>query len=225
MAFNMNFERGQIMVFVGKQGSGKSFTLRALIKQFSQEGLFEFGQVFSGSSFNSDYDFMPKGSVDSEYSEEKFARYIQTLRNWLEKNPKKKLPPNFLIMDDLLGKIKPNTGVFSNLVACYRHYSMTLIITSQYLNKNVSTLLREMTDVAFIYQSRFRNTRESLYNSYGQMLENQDEFDAYLEDATKEKYSCLVYQAGKDTKEEAYLSYKSPSEDKPFKLKFKPIKF
>jgi ABC-type dipeptide/oligopeptide/nickel transport system ATPase component len=225
MSFNMDFSRGQIMTFIAKQGSGKSFTVRSLMKQFAKQGIFEFGVVWTGSKFNSDYDFMPKGSVHADYSEENFAKYIAKLTNWLEKNPGKKLPNSFIILDDLLGIMKPNDRTFSSLISIYRHYSLTIIITSQYLNKNVSTLVREMTDIAFLYQSRFKNSRESMYNSYGQMLESQAEFDEYLEEATREKYSCLLYQAGKATKEESYLSFRAPSDDTPFKLKFKPIKF
>jgi len=225
MSFDLDFSRGKIFVIVGKQASGKSFTLRNLMYQFSKDGIFQFGQVFSGTTFNSDYEFMPEGAVDSNYSEAALERYIGKLRAWMEKNKGKKPPPNFLILDDILGKMRPRTAIFQQLISTYRHYHMSVFIVSQYMVANVSTLLRELTDVAILFKSKFKNTKESLFNAFGQMCEDQDEFERYFTQATKEKHAALLYFAEKDTKEEAYLSFKAPSDDKPFKLKFTPVKF
>lgn len=220
----LDFSRGRIFCLIGKQGSGKSYALKSLIKQCSEDGIFAFGHCWCSTAFTNDYDFLPKESVDDKYSEEALERYINKLREWMENNPDKDLPPSFIIFDDLLGKINMYTGFFTNLVACYRHFNISIFITSQYINK-LGTLLREMTDYGFLFKSRFRNTKESLYNAFGQQLKNQEEFNYYLEEATKEKHSCLLYVADKNTVEEAYSSFMAPSDDKPFKLKYTPIKF
>ena len=52
------------------------------------------------------------------------------------------------------------------------------------------------------------------------MLDNQDEFEYILDQATKEKHASLVYNANKSTPEEAYLSFKCSGDDVKFKLKF-----
>ena len=41
-----------------------------------------------------------------------------------------------------------------------------------------------------------------------------------MEEATSESHFCLVYKANEDSLGEAYVSFKAPSEDKRFKLKF-----
>jgi hypothetical protein len=225
MSLELDFERAQIISIIGTCGSGKSFLLRNMIFQFSKLGFFKFGCVFTGTSFNSDYEFMPEGSVHSDYSEAKLEKYISTLRTWLELHPGEKLPPNFLILDDLLGRMKPNTNSFNSLVSTFRHYNMTIFITSQMMVRNISTLLRELTDVAFVFRTRFKNSLESLYNAYGQLLENQDEFSELLNTATREQYSCLVYKARKEEKEDSYSSYQAPKDDLNFKLKFEPVSF
>ena len=204
---DLDFNRGQIIVLIGKQASGKSFLLRNLIYQLSKQQTFKFGKVFTATGFiYSDYDFMPEKHVDSDYSEVKLESYIGSLKQWMEKNKGKKLPPSFLVLDDLLGKIQGHTDIFQNLMATYRHFNLTIFITSQYTVKNVSPLLRELTDLAFIFRSK--NTRIALYEAFGQMLDNQDEFEYILDQATKEKHASLVYNANKSTPEEAYLSFK-----------------
>jgi len=217
---DLDFSRPLILIFIGKQASGKSFLLRNLIYQLTKQNTFKFGHVFSATSFNPDYDFMPEKHVDGDYSEHKLELYIDSLKKWMTNNPGKKLPPSFLILDDLLGKIHQNSDVFSNLMSTYRHFNMTVFITSQYMVRSISTLLRELADVAFIFKSKFKNTRTSLYEAFGQSLESQDEFDDVLERATKERRACLVYKANEDKIEDAYLSFKCPGDDHKFKLKF-----
>lgn len=225
-SFSFDFTRGNIFVMIGKQGSGKSFLTKDLLRQFCEQGVFEFGVVFTSTSFNSEYnDFLPKGSVHDNYSEAKLDKYLSKLRNWMEETPGEKLPPSFLILDDLLGKIRLQSNIFSNLMATYRHYNLSIFLTSQYMVKNVSTLLRELTDYAFIFRTRFKNSLVSLYESFGQLLEDQDEFNEYLKQATEEKHACLLYIANAKNKEEAYISYKSNADNSEFHLDFIPVSF
>jgi ABC-type dipeptide/oligopeptide/nickel transport system ATPase component len=92
MSLELDFSRAQIISIIGTCGSGKSFLLRNVIYQFSNKNFFKFGCVFTGTSFNTDYEFMPDGSVHSDYSEAKLEKYISTLRTWLQMHPNEKLP-------------------------------------------------------------------------------------------------------------------------------------
>ena len=67
-SLELDFSRAQIISLIGTCGSGKSFLLRNLIYQFSKTNMFKFGTVFTGTSFNTDYDFMPEDSVHDDYS-------------------------------------------------------------------------------------------------------------------------------------------------------------
>lgn len=216
----IDLTRGRIVVLIGKQASGKSFLLRSIMYQLAKQKRFTFGRVFTSTGFNGDYDWLEPHNVESNYSEERLEEYIDKLRGWLKRNPGKKLPPNFIILDDLLGKMHINSGTFNNLMATYRHFNTSIFITSQYMVKNVSSLLRELTDIAFIFKTRFKNTRVALYEAFGQMLESQKEFNELLESATEEKHSCLVYYADKDDPADAYFAFKAPPNDPPFLLKF-----
>ena len=224
MSLDMDFDSAQIMVFVGKPKSGKSFMILALMKQLCQQGVFQFGKVFSGTgNINNDYDFMPDLAVDGNFTEEKLKAYIGKLVKWCEDHKGKKLPPNFLILDDLLGVLRPNTGVFSHLISMHRHLNLTILLVSQYMVKVVSTTLRELTNHAFLFKSQFKNTRQALYEAFGQICEDEKEFLHLYDEAVKEKHACLKYFADGKSMDECYVSYRAPKEDKPFKLKFKVV--
>lgn len=225
MSLELDFSKGaSIITIIGKCGSGKSHLTKSLIKQLCEQGFFKFGKVFSGTGkINADYNFMPEGSVDGDYTEAKLQAYIGKLEKWCEDHPGQKLPANFLILDDLIGIMKPNTSGFSHLITIYRHLSCTVLILSQYMVKNVSTLLRELCDHAFLFKSNFKNTRTALYEAFGQICEDEHEFLELYDQAVSVKHSCLHYDANGDTKEEAYTGYKAPAKIKDFELKFKPV--
>ena len=225
MTYKFDFSRQNIFVLVGKQGSGKSYMLRNLLYNFTKQNIFQFGVCFTGTAFNTDYDFLPEDAVHSDYSEERLQQYINKIKEWMKSNKNKKPPPSFLILDDLLGKIKLSSPIFANLISTYRHYNMSVFITSQYMVKNISTLLRELADYAFIFKTKFKNSRIALYESFGQMLDNQDMFNSYLDKATEQQYHCLLYNANTDNKAESYHIYSADSKQKDFKLNFKSIKF
>lgn len=216
----LDFKRGKMILMIGKQASGKSYLTKSIIYQCSKSKIFKFGIVFTGSKINGDYDFLDDDIVREDYSEENLEKYINKLRKWCQDHPGEKLPRSFLILDDLLGRIRINSPVFANLMSTYRHYNLTIIITSQYMVKNCSTLLRELVDYAFIFRTRFKNSLKHLYESFGQMTESYDDFFNMLEMATKEEHFCLMYDATKDKKETAYKSYRAPGNVPNFKLKF-----
>ena len=73
----LDFSRAQIICMIGSCGAGKSYLLRNLIYQFQKKNVFKFGVCFSGTGFNSDYNFLPEGAVRSNYSEDQLAKYIE----------------------------------------------------------------------------------------------------------------------------------------------------
>lgn len=225
MSVEINFKNPRVFVFIGRCGMGKSFLLRNLIYQFTKAGQLHFGVVFTGTDMSKDYEFMPEKAVRSDYSEKNLEKYIDKLKVWIKSNPGKKLPMNFLILDDLLGRIRVNSPVFQNLITTYRHLNMNIFLTSQYMVRNTPTLVRELTDYAFIFKTRFKNSLVSLYEAFGQMLESQEEFNRLLEEATKEQYTALMYDANKETAEEAYTPFRCDQKDIKFKLDFEPVSF
>jgi hypothetical protein len=96
-------------------------------------------------------------------------------------------------------------------------------MTAQYLMgaKSVSTCLRECTNVAFIYNSKFKNSLKALYEAYGQLYASYDDFVERFQTITKEKFTCMVYHADIDELEDNYVSFKAPEVLPKFKLRYK----
>lgn len=92
--------------------------------------------------------------------------------------------PILIIIDDLIDKLRGK--VLSNLCTRYRHYKISLILTTQYY-KGVSPIIRNNSSHWILYKSHLDKEKmkiEEDFNSYSQFLE-------YYKEATNEKYHFL----------------------------------
>jgi len=216
-------KKPQVYVMVGKPESGKSHLVKSLIYDFQKKDpYFRFILAFVKTKFNSDYDYLEDQYVYESFDEEKLRSHIEKLREYRRKT-NKPVPPNLIIFDDLLGDIDWYSPWMTNWLCSFRHTNTSIIMTAQYLMgaKSVSTCLRECTNVAFIYNSKFKNSLKALYEAYGQLFKNEQEFVERFQTITKEKFTCMVYKADIDELEDNYVSFKAPEVLKDFKLKYK----
>jgi hypothetical protein len=204
---------------VGKCATGKTYFIRSLIYYYIKQKYFKFGLVFTRTKFNGDFDFMPEEHIKEEYDEQFLKQYLSKLRRY--KETKGFVPPNFLILDDMLGQCSVYSNFWTSLISTHRHYNLTLIISSQSItSKLTSTLLRECVNISVMFRSVFKNTIVALYECYGQQFEDYNEFlNVYLQ-VTGKKYHCLMFLNDKESKEKAYYSYIAPPNVPEFKIKF-----
>ena len=208
------------VVMVGKSMKGKSYLTRYLITDRFQSKKFEFGLVFTKTKFNDDYAFLPEKSVKQGYNEDVLKKYIANLTKIKEKQ--KKVPPNFLIFDDLVGVLSNQTDFFVNFVSTVRHFNTSVFICVQYLTgkKAITPIMREQTTHAIMFNSRTRRTLENLYESYGGLFDTLDDFKAYFMNATKEKYSAMLYLEANDERDENYITISAPENYPEAKIEF-----
>ena len=159
-----------VMAFIGEPKSGKSTLIKSIMNFYNKKKYFQFGLCISGNSWNGDYDFLPSKSVWSKWDEERLKEYLDVLeqRAHLLHKKGKKLPPSFLILDDLLGQIA-NSDFFKSFLARFRHYNMTVMIAAQYAAeaKGCSTLFRSVCDIAFMFPTLMFNQLEAMKNAWG----------------------------------------------------------
>ena len=217
-------KKPQVYVMVGKPESGKSHLVKSLIYDF-QKGknpYFKFILAFVKTKFNSDYDYLPDEYVYESFDEDKLRKHIDSLREYRRKT-NKPVPPNLVVFDDLLGDIDWYSPWMTNWLCSFRHTNTSIIMTAQYLMgaKSVSTCLRECTNVSFIYNSKFKNSIKALYEAYGQLFKNETEFVEKFQSITKERYTCMIYDASIDELEDNYVSFKAIENIPNFTLKYK----
>jgi len=210
--YNLFPLKPQIFVFVGKCGSGKSVCVKSIMYNYAKKQYFRFGIAYVKTKFNHSYEFIPDKYVLDKYTEKQFANYLSKLRGLKEK--KGAIPPNFVIFDDMVGSINMNTGVMASFLSTHRHYNTTIFFTSQYIcAKNSSTtLMREITNFAFIFRTSFKNSLKSLYEAYGQLTNDYDEFVKLFMDITDEEYCCLMYwNKDRGSKYDSYFKFQAPN--------------
>lgn len=216
-------KRPAIYLFSGKPASGKSHCLKSIIydHQKGKEPYYKFILCFVRTAFNNDYNYLPAEYVDDKYSDEKLLAHIEKLRNYRRKT-NKQVPPNAIILDDLMSQINLYSDELSNWLATYRHTNTSIYLTVQYMmNKTASTALREMVSYSFLWNTKFKNSLKGYYDAFGQLYDSYDEFVEDFQRITSQKYTCVIYDANCDSLQDNYIAYTAPETIPNFKLTYK----
>ena len=70
--------------------------------------------------------------------------------------------------------------------------------------------LRECTTVALLFNSKGKRTINGLFENFGQLFDNYDDFKNYFLALTKEPYVAMMYLQDIDDINNNYLYFKSP---------------
>ena len=200
----------QIIVSVGKPKRGKSNSTKYFILKNSLERkIYSFGICFTKTKFNNDYDYLPDDYVFQGWDSSKLQQYLSGLEQ-MENRPR-----NFVILDDLVSVIDRNEPTIASFISTHRHYNTDIYINTQYLYASVNTpLFRECTSVCLMFMTKMRKSIKGLYECYGQLFDDEEEFKQHLLNTTKEKYVAMVYIADIDDLEENYVEFLAPNMSK-----------
>jgi hypothetical protein len=231
-------KKPKIWTLIGQCDSGKSQMIKYLI--WEHRNIFKFGLVFSPTKCTGQYNYIANQNyvIDgySQEIEDKILKpYVQDLRKKTaelqtkarEKNPNikdadlPKLPPNFIILDDIVGAITGSQWL-QNFITTHRHTNTSIFIAAQYLKtRAIPTCLRENSNYIISFGSGNSNTYKALYEimGNGKGITDFEQFKKLLQDATSEPYRSLVYSNTKEHRGE-YCTYRCPGDLKEFKLKY-----
>lgn len=207
----IDFSEPQVVVSIGKPKRGKSNDVKYFtLKNALEKKIFKYGIVFSGTSFNSDYDYIP-----SQYVYHRFDESI--LQNFIDGVSKlKKKEQCFVVFDDLQGLIQRNDKTILNFISIHRHLKCTIFFNFQCIYGSMPTL-RECTTICLMFISKGKRTLEGLFENFGQLFSNLDEFKEYFFALAKEKYVVMLYINDIENVDDNYLHFKSPAmDDKAF---------
>lgn len=209
-----------IITILGKPGTGKTYLIKSLIYQYSKIKYFKFGICICRTKFNHGYDYIPDKYVYDNYDENFLTNYFTKLKQYKEKTGK--IENNFLIIDDCLGSINFYSPFWSHLISCFRHYRVTIFLAAQSITgrSSTSSLLRECTNLSYMFKTVYQPSIHALYESYGGLMDNYQEFQDTLFAVTEQKHHCLMFANDRDGKDNSYFSYVAPENVPDFKLKY-----
>ncbi len=183
----MNIQLPFVAVIVGKAGSGKSTLTKYLMhNQQCQKfyNRFEIILVFCKTTFNHAYDFVPSEWVHSGFNKKAIKNMMKVQANIREQEL---MPlPVLIVFDDCLSPKHYQSRLFLDLVANRRHFNISIVFNTQYLNREVPTLLRENTDLIFLFKQFSENSLKGAHAAFGNLcFNNYHEFHSYMKRLNK----------------------------------------
>lgn len=205
------------MLIFGCPGSGKTHLLKSLIYNASIKQEFDHCLLFSATKNTDDYDFL-----DDEYKYDAFDldavdKYVNFCKSINEKKIKTR---GLLIFDDIAGDQTFKSSLFKSLFSNYRHYGLSIIVVNQ-LIVEVPLSFRSIIKYGCVYKYVNENDREKIYNCFGSLANNKNEFYQLYDKYTNEQFMFLFFSQGNMyDRENAYCGARAPKKIPKFKLKF-----
>ncbi len=150
-----------ILLAVGHCGSGKTVAMEYTIKTLKA---FDFIVIISNTAlFNNSYDFLKDMGINHRiYNGSNCDKIFKTIMKIQEFSKDRKRV--CICADDILGSLT-NSKTFLKLASTYRHFNISLFLTSQYVSAQ-TTIIRELANYCFIFESRTDSSRKAIYQSY-----------------------------------------------------------
>jgi hypothetical protein len=208
-----------VNAYVGAPKSGKSWAIKHQVVSLLLQKKLQFGMVITGTKFNGAFDFITnQNMVIAGYDEAILKKYLRKLKEYRIANGNKPASA-FLILDDMLGQIPWETGIIIHMLSNYRHYGLSIFIATQYIYK-ISPTTRTVADYVFIWGQDNKRSYDAIYDSFGLMFEDYNDFKRTLDAITEVEFQCMIYRKDKRKKEERYGYYKAPDDIPEVKFDF-----
>lgn len=210
----LDFTHPQVVTTIAKPRSGKTWACRWMIlKNTIDKHNFKYGIVFTRTGrWNNDWDFIPDQYVFEDYDSEVLQSYLDGIKK------QKTIVPSFIVFDDIQGVLNSQDTVLTSLIACHRHFKISLFFNFQYIYGRGSTpILRECTTYALLFNSKGDRTLRALYENFGQLFDSYNEFKHHFQKVTSEKFVAMLYVQDINELEDNYLSFLAPSNMDKFK--------
>ena len=150
------FEKpGNVILLCGKQGSGKTNAVRHLLLKHTVDlKIYDVILVFTQTKFDGEYDFLPDNMVVEGYNEQILQSFLQLLSSQIDKKKGTTAPRNAIVFDDLIGLLSKHDPFLINFFGTLRHFSSDVYLPVQHLNTGSSTILRNITTHAILFNSK-----------------------------------------------------------------------
>jgi ABC-type dipeptide/oligopeptide/nickel transport system ATPase component len=187
------------MVFVGKTGSGKSYTLRQVLSRFNDIPV---GTVISQTEFANRFysDFVPSKLIYDEYRPDIIHNYMkrqfaicnQYMDETKEYGSSAIDPRAFLILDDCLSAKADicKDRLIQYIFFAGRHVRTMFALCMQY-PLGLTPDLRGNIDFVFIFREPNQQNRRRIFENYAGMFPSFDVFCQVMDQCTQ-NFECMV---------------------------------
>jgi hypothetical protein len=198
------------IILNGRSGSGKSYLLKYLMREFSIHNPFSYGVVMSNTAFEGSFSYIPNKYIYEEYDENVIKSMISIQKKNLMKGFRNRA---FLILDDCCSENELSNDILKKLSIMGRHYLITTIVTTQYCHLVPPTLRANSNYNIFFNVGQGRRELEGIYNSYGQRFASYSEFKKFYYDNI-ENHKFIMYSG------DGYKVFRAPDNIPQFNIKF-----
>ena len=187
------------VTLVGKRCSGKSFMLKHILQYEAHK----FAKIFCicpTESINHFYsDIIPANCIYESYSEEWATQLIEKLTAVNSNKKPEEQKKVLLILDDCIADLDfHHSKTLRNFYSRGRHYGVSLLVTTQYLN-SLPPLIRNNSDYVFVGQQN-RASVELLQQQFQSGDITKKEFlDMYYRSTTDYNFLLINCNSVKDT--------------------------
>ena len=192
----IQYELPNIFLFAGKIKSGKSYALRYIVQESIKQGKFKWGWIFCKTAWNGSY-MWADPCVTNGYSEAVLGRYMARLMKMREEKGRD-MPPNFIIFDDLIAELNPNSKYFNQLITTCRHYNTSIFLATQYIKGNITKpVFREQVRYVFSWPNGGLQNDKNLYESFcssffDNVKQMRSYFNAITDDQNTNKHFAML---------------------------------
>lgn len=160
----LNYNENFVLFLVGAPKSGKTYFIKHLIKNMKKK--FTYGIIFSPTAiFNGSYNFIKSDFIHAEVKP-------NIINNMLEIQQKYKKRA-YIIFDDCMCEKGMASDLLKQLISRYRHYNLSIIITTQDFRQIVPTI-RKNTTFCVIFKLYSDDDCKSIKQQYMPELSNKE---------------------------------------------------
>jgi len=217
------YQHPSVYLVTGKPRKGKTHMIKSLIldktlnEDIKADHRLSFGLVFCSEASIHEYSgkrdtpgLIPKKYCIEGYKEDKLVQYLSFLKKRYDELGD--LPRSFVLFDDLVGLLDSNSSAFTSFITCHRKYNVDVLLSVQYLKKNISPTIRECVSYAIMFNSKTELTIKALFESFGELAGKYEDFKRLFFRQTREQYTAMLFIELNETTDENYLSIKAPAE-------------
>jgi hypothetical protein len=180
------FELHGFFLAIAKKFSGKTYTLRHVIKNLVKKGQLNYGIVISSTAeATKDWIGIPENCRFDDWEKGKAA--IMNLIAFQKNNIKEgKKAHAFIVLDDIIGLVKHNDTLVNRLASSARHFNISVFAAVQNL-KSVSPIVRQNADYVFIFRNSNTNEKKEIYSQWnGSLIGEFSDFNKLMNDEIKD---------------------------------------